>query len=367
MNKAAAVLLLAIACACGSESPGSNPLDPPPPDDDDGARVALTDLCGNGRYLGMFEGCLYPRSNEVPADHAARVQAVLALVQPRSLAGTLDPTGKIVAVSLGESTTRDIFCMPTDSGACRSHSVTATAAADPAVNHTTLVLVNGAQGGQTSQNWTLDTQLGRANYDRIDSILLARGLSPAQVQVIISPALVRHPKRNPPPLPELTLPDTQANAYRMVADFARAARTMRQRWPNVQLWFPSGYFYGGYDLPDGQVHHGVVTEPWSYESGFALKWVIEAQIEQMRTGAVDPIAGDLSPAVAPIILQGPYLWADAEIPRSDGLFWPRSDFSDGKHLNVNSGLPKAVALIMDFFKTNPFTQCWFLAGRTCPL
>ncbi|MFN2421966.1 MAG: hypothetical protein ABR527_11450 [Gemmatimonadota bacterium] len=79
----------------------------------------------------------------------------------------------------------------------------------------------------------------------------------------------------------------------------------------------------------------MVTEPWAYESGFALKWVIEAQIEQMRTGAVDPIAGDLSPAVAPIIIQGPYLWADGEIPRSD--------------------------------VTNPFTQCWFLAGRTCPL
>jgi hypothetical protein len=84
----------------------------------------------------------------------------------------------------------------------------------------------------------------------------------------------------------------------------------------------------------------------------------------MRTGVIDPLAGDLSPSVAPILIPEPYFWANGLTPRSDGLTWLSSDYTDGKHPSV-SGSTKVVDLMMNYFKASPFSQCWFLQGRTC--
>jgi len=63
---------------------------------------------------------------------------------------------------------------------------------------------------------------------------------------------------------------------------------------------------------------------------------IQSQIEQERSGKVDPIAGDLDykKGAAPWIAWGPYLWADGTVARSDGLTWNPSEFqADGTHPN----------------------------------
>lgn len=64
-----------------------------------------------------------------------------------------------------------------------------------------------------------------------------------------------------------------------------------------------------------------------------MKWLVQAQINQRRTGQIDPHAGDLDAAsVAPWIACGPYLWTDGLNPRSDGHTWTRADFEeDGTH------------------------------------
>jgi hypothetical protein len=109
--------------------------------------------------------------------------------------------------------------------------------------------------------------------------------------------------------------------------------------------FISSRVYAGYaSMP-------LNPEPYAYEYGFSVKWAIQAQVDQMRSGKVDPIAGDLDykKGTAPWIAWGPYLWADGEVPRADGLTWQASEFQqDGTHPN-RQGVDKVAHMLMDFF------------------
>jgi hypothetical protein len=92
-----------------------------------------------------------------------------------------------------------------------------------------------------------------------------------------------------------------------------------------------------------------------------VKWLIEAQINQMNGGAINPRAGDLNYTigVAPWLAWGPYLWADGLNPRSDGLIWQQSDFSsDGTHPS-QSGEQKVGSTLLNFMLNSEFTQPWF--------
>ncbi len=76
---------------------------------------------------------------------------------------------------------------------------------------------------------------------------------------------------------------------------------------------------------------------------------------------VDPVAGDLNyNTTAPWIAWGPYIWADGPNPNPDGLFWLREDLaSDGTHPS-ESGQEKVGTWLLQFFKTSPHTEAWFL-------
>jgi hypothetical protein len=335
------MLLLLPACA----HQGTEPITPAGPDT---ALVPLNDL-GTGTYRG-FQGGLYPNgSNDLPPAHAARGNAAAALIRPLNVAGQPDPNGKYILLSIGMSNTTQEFC--TQAGyRCDPWTFAGQAAADPSVNHTTLVIVNGARGGQVADSWDSPSD---ANYDRIRTeTLQPAGLSEAQVQV----AWVKVARSNP----TASLPSAIADAYTLQTLTGAIGRTLKQRYPNLRQVFLSTRIYAGWATTT------LNPEPYAYESGFAAKWIIESQISQLGGAAADARSGDLSLQVAPWLAWGPYLWSrDQAHPRSDGFYWVPSDFqNDGTH-PAQSGEQKVGTLLLTFFKTSPQTRCWFLAGQTC--
>jgi hypothetical protein len=225
------------------------------------------------------------------------------------------------------------------------------AATDPSVNHYTLVIVNGAADGQDAPAWTSPSS---PNYDRIKAARLAPlGLSENQVQAAW--VKLQDPK------PSVSLPVDSADAKVLLTNLGLVLRALRIRYPNLQIVFLSSRAYGGYATTD------LNPEPYAYESGFSVKWAIESQINEMRGLPVIQRAGTLNYAKksAPLIVWGPYLWANGTNRRSDAVYWNREDFEeDGTHPS-QSGETKVAGMLMEFFKNSPYARCWFVVNQYC--
>ena len=122
------------------------------------------------------------------------------------------------------------------------------------------------------------------------------------------------------------------------------------RCPNVRVAYFSSRIYGGY------ARNGLHPEPFAYESAFSVRWLIQDQIQGKPELNFDPALG---PVKSPILLWGPYLWADGRTPRAgDGLTWQPEDITDGTHKSY-TGILKMKDLMMGFFKTSPYAAPWF--------
>jgi hypothetical protein len=300
------------------------------------------------RYFG-YEGGLYPGvANQPPAVHRDTGLVRARSVQPLDTSGKPDPAGKIVLLSVGMSNTTQEFCSAQWRGPCESWSFVGQALREGGL-HPALVLVNGANGGQTAQLWAAP---GSPNYDRVrDQALRPQGLSEAQVQAVWLKVADAGPT--------VSLPAPNADAIQLLRLMGDDVRALRARYPNLKLVFVSSRIYGGYATTQ------LNPEPYAYESGFAVRWLIGAQIEQMRSGTRDPNAGDLAYGSTPWLAWGPYLWADGEKPRSDGLVWHRDELeADGTHPS-RKGQEKVGQMLLDFFRNSPFTRCWFVPGGKC--
>jgi hypothetical protein len=303
-------------------------------------------LLGPSLYLDQFQGGLYPGgTNQIPVPHRFVGVNRGWAVTPRLPTGQPSPLGKYVLLSIGMSNTSQEFCGPA-SPPCAPWSFTAMAEGSAQVEQSELVIVNGAAPGQSAGTWDSPSD---PNYDRVRDLILApQGLSEAQVQV----AWVKVAN----PAPTSSLPAPEADASALLAQLGDIVRSIRARYPNIRQVFLSSRIYAGYASTP------LNPEPFAYESAFAVKWLIEAQIEQMAGQGADPIAGDLSyQDVAPWLAWGPYLWADGETPSPLDLTYSCSDFlADGTHPSP-SGAQKVADQLLDFMPTAAATMPWFRA------
>jgi hypothetical protein len=314
----------------------------------DTVRIPLIDLPS---YF-KIRGGLYPNGlNQPPADHDSAARAARNRIRALDVNGDESPFGKYVLISIGMSNATQEWCSQASGPPCAAWTFMGRAAADPAVNKNSLVIVNGAADGQDAPAWTSPAS---PNYDRIKSGRLAPlGLSENQVEV----AWVKLDDAKA----SRSLPADSADAYVYLSNLGQVLRTLRVRYPNLLIVFLSSRSYSGYASGIG------ATTDLTSEESFSVKWAIESQINEMRGLPADPRAGSLNYAkkAAPVIVWGPYLWSDGATPRSDGFSWNRTDFEeDGMHPS-QSGESKVALALLEFFKNSPYAKCWFMANQYC--
>ena len=288
----------------------------------------LTEL-GRGTYHGA-QGGLYPGgSNERPSAHEAAGVAIAEGIRPLASDGSVDEqNGKIGFVAVGMSNTMMEFAVFLE----QSDQI-------PQLNPA-VVLVNGAEMHKASQ-FVADPN--DDYWATLDERITTAGLSDAQVQVIWLKE-ARASNNLPFPLDALLLKN----------DLREIIENLSAKFPNLKMVYLSSRTYGGYATTD------LSPEPHAYQSAFAVKWLIEDQIEGKVGLNYDPNQGTV---YAPWLSWGPYLWADGVAGEATGIVWEQSDFSyDGTHTSP-AGRAKVAGLLHHFLRTDATAVPWFLSSE----
>jgi len=324
------------------------------------ALVPITEL--TTRYKGEDGGLYGGGRNEPPDGHRAAYLQEAAKIVPMDADGNPSKDGKIGLITIG-------FSNPS----IESEDFKRTADADPqkAAN---LIIVNGCIGGRSAVMWAWDGAaiFPQAEQERLDQEMdllhmpktnrksspgldkdtwptlakriEAAGLSAKQVQAV----WLKHVEANPKPLGEFP-----AHARALQADVSDVLTIARQNYPNLRVAYLSSRTFGGWSGRESGS-----PEPYAYESGFGMRWLIQSQIKGDPQLNYDPSRGEVK---VPLVLWGPYLWAQGDTPRKlDGLVWSVNDVR-ADHLHPNeAGTKKTTTLLMNFFKTDPGASRWFL-------
>jgi len=301
--------------------------------DCDNTSVGFTPLndLGQGLYQGQ-QGGLYPGGfNQRPAAHDDAGRLIARQVRPLNAAGEPDPqNGRIGLVTIGMSNTSQEsgpFIQLYNAFPNRSQRV---------------VIVNGAQGGQDAIDIA---DPDAAFWDIVDDRLSAAGLTPLQVQAVwLKEAIAR---------PGVQFPDDvfPQDAERLRDLLRVIVQIIRDRYPNVRLTYVSSRIYAGYATTN------LNPEPYAYQSGFAVKFLIADQIAGDPGLNFNPQAGAVE---APWLSWAAYTWADGLTPRSDGLIWPCSDFQDDGTHPSPSGASKVAHMLLNHFAGDATTRPWFV-------
>jgi hypothetical protein len=136
------------------------------------------------------------------------------------------------------------------------------------------------------------------------------------------------------------------------------AQNLHSKFPNLTLAFYSSGFYSGYD--NGNPHPGS-PEPYSYESAFAVRGMIEDQLNGLPAMNYNPANG---PVMAPWVAWANYDWANGLYARSDRLTWSCQDFTaTDLHNSDPEGREKTTNMLLNFFRSDDATVPWFLAPQ----
>jgi hypothetical protein len=300
--------------------------------------IALIDM-GGKEYKG-FKGGLYPDlTNTRPKVHEAAGLALAKQIEPTDAEGKPSKDGKIVLLGIGFSNTVQGFA-----GFMQ-------VAKDDKEMNPQVVLVNGAMGGMSANMVQNPDDNGRGTkyWASVDDKLKSAGVTRALVQVIWIK------ETNPGPhageFPKY-IRDLQAELTKIV-------QVLPKRFPNAKLVYLSSRTYGGWaKAPPGRVGGPGNSEPYSYETGFAVKWLIEQQLKGDAELNCDPKQGAVK---APWLSWGPYLWANGEVQRKDGFRFQLSDFTEKDQMHHSpQGQVKIGRQLLQFFKTDTTTRGWFV-------
>lgn len=279
----------------------------------------LSDMTAEERYEGEDGGLYGGGSNLPPPALANSAKEALAKIQPLDSEGKPAADGKVVLVSISMSNATQefsVFKRLADADTRKSDQLT---------------IVDCAQGGQAMAQWVPpDGRPWQEALNRIDRA----GVTPEQVQV----AWVKLANVAPSG-------SKQEHLAKLEADTIKVLQNAKAKFPNLRI------AYLGSRIWAGNATGGLNPEPYAYESAFAARSLIKQQMQG---------AADLAAERAPLLLWGPYLWAEGEKGRKlDDLKWLPDDFSgDGVHPS-NSGREKVARLLLEFFANDPLAKSWF--------
>jgi hypothetical protein len=280
-------------------------------------------MSADDRYKGEDGGLYGGGRNEPPEVHRRAAEEAVKAITPLDADGKPVKDGKIVLIALGMSNTYGEFRLFKE-----------LADRDPQKSADVL-LVNCAVGGAGVSSWAKPRS---GTWQKVDERLKEAGVTAEQVQA----AWIKHAEAGP-------WPDTSPLEYarKVKDDLAASLAITRSTFPNLKVAYLSSRIYGGYNIAGLR---RVNPEPFAYETAFSVRWVILEQIEREKKGKV----------AGPVLLWGPYLWADGVKPRkSDKLVWERKDLGqDGVHPSPSGG-QKVARLLLDFFKNDPGAKTWF--------
>lgn len=287
----------------------------------------LTEL-GSAKYKGEDGGLYGGGRNEPPKLHLEAALKESAKIRPLDEEGNPSEDGKIGLLSVGMSNTTMEYS--------RFKQL---ADADPAKS-TKVIVLDGAQGGQTGMRWA-DTK--SALWSKVDERMKAAGLSAKQIQVAWMKQAEAGPAQHG---------DFPKHARQLQDSLVKSLANLKEKFPNLRIVYLSSRIYAGYATTM------LNPEPYAYEEAFTMRWLTQDQIAGKPELNYNPARGAVK---SPLLLWGPYLWADGETPRkADGLIYKPEDLSpgDGTH-PADSARTKVANLLLNFFKTDPTARSWF--------
>jgi hypothetical protein len=321
------------ALQAGAKPPPFQPINPPV------SLRPLTDMTASDRYKGQDGGLYGGGSNQPPKQHLQAAVQQAKLIRPLDERGKPSEDGKVGFVSIGMSNTTQEFSV-----------FVRLANADPAKSPK-VVIVDGAQGGMDARAWAEPEKPNRPGarnpWEVLDERLQRMGIADSQVQVVwlkqarITPGMIgEFPK----------------HAEEMKGRIVTILHRLKEKFPNLRIAYLSSRIYGGYAKTP------LNPEPYAYESAFTVRWLIRDQIKSDPSLNYDP---DTGPVKSPLLLWGPYLWADGEKGRKqDDLVWKPEDLAgDGTHPS-DSGRRKMAELLLHFVKSDPTAKIWFCRATT---
>lgn len=285
----------------------------------------LTEMSAEDRYKGQDGGLYGGGKNEPPEEHRQAALDALAKIEPRDASGRPADDGIVGFVSISMS------------NATQEFSTFKRLADKDADKHARVTIVDCAQGGQAMAEW-VDPQA--RPWQEAARRLAAAKVAADQVQVAWIKLANKVPRG-----------DLAEHGKKLEADTLAVIQNAKLKFPNLRVAYLSSRIYGGYST--GPLN----PEPYAYESAFVVRWLIQRQIKGDKALNYDAERGEVR---APVLLWGPYLWADGVMPRkADGLVYRREDLaSDGVHPSP-AGREKVARLMLDFYKNDPLAKSWF--------